>query len=75
MSFETALNLAQILISAVLTVIILMQVKGSGFGAALGGQESVYRTRRGVERTLFRLTIVLVIVFIGISLLSVTAVG
>lgn len=75
MSFETALNIAQILISAVLTVIILLQVKGTGFGAGLGGQDSVYRTRRGIERTLFQLTIVLVIIFLGISLLSVTAVG
>lgn len=75
MSLETGLNIAQILISIVLTVIILLQVKGTGFGSALGGQDSVYRTRRGVERTLFQLTIVLVIVFIGISLLSVTATG
>lgn len=74
MSFETALNIAQILISLVLTLVILMQVKGGGLGSALGGQESVYRTRRGIERTLFQLTIVLVIIFIGVSLLSVTAV-
>ncbi|MGH2633998.1 MAG: preprotein translocase subunit SecG, partial [Tepidiformaceae bacterium] len=54
-------------------VIILLQVKGSGFGAALGGMSggSVYRTKRGLERTLFQATILLTIVFIFVSFLSV----
>lgn len=69
------LNLFQIAISVVLTVIILLQVKGSGFGAALGGMagDSVFRTKRGLERTLFQATILLVIVFIFVSFLSVQA--
>lgn len=72
MSLETAFNLVQILISAVLIVVLTLQAKGSGFGSALGGQtSSVFRTRRGVERTLFNLTIVLAVAFILISLLSV----
>jgi preprotein translocase subunit SecG len=72
MSLETAFNIAQILISAVLIVVLTLQAKGSGFGSALGGQtSSVFRTRRGVERTLFNLTIVLAVVFLLISLLSV----
>jgi preprotein translocase subunit SecG len=54
--------------------VLTLQAKGSGFGSALGGQtSSVFRTRRGVERTLFNLTIVLVVVFLAISLLSVRA--
>ena len=74
MSLETAFNLAQILISAVLIVVLTLQAKGSGFGSALGGQTtSVFRTRRGVEKTLFNLTIVLVTIFLCISLLSVRA--
>ena len=72
MSLETAFNIAQILISAVLIVVLTLQAKGSGFGSALGGQTtSVFRTRRGVERTLFNLTIVLAVVFLLVSLLSV----
>jgi preprotein translocase subunit SecG len=74
MSLQTASNIAQILISIVLIVVLTLQAKGSGFGSALGGQtSSVFRTRRGVERTLFNLTIVLVVVFLAISLLSVRA--
>ena len=67
------LNLLQIVVSVILIVIILLQVKGSGFGAALGGMSggSVYRTKRGLERTLFQATILLAIVFVFISFLSV----
>lgn len=67
------LNFLQIVISVVLIVVILLQVKGSGFGAALGSMSggSIYRTRRGLERTLFQATILLVVVFIFVSFLSV----
>ena len=53
--------------------VVLLQVKGSGFGAALGGMSggSVYRTKRGLERTLFQATILLVLAFILVSFLSV----
>jgi len=65
----TYLNIIQIVISAVLVVVILLQVRGSGFGEL--GSQSVFRTRRGIEKTLFQLTIVLVVVFIIISMWSV----
>jgi len=65
----TYLNIIQIVISAVLIVVILMQVRGSGFGEL--GSQSVFRTRRGIEKTLFQLTIVLAAVFIIISMWSV----
>ncbi|MEP6871810.1 MAG: preprotein translocase subunit SecG [Anaerolineaceae bacterium] len=69
------LNVLQIVISVTLIVVILLQVKGSGFGAALGGMSggSVYRTKRGLERTLFQATILLVVVFIFVSFLSVVS--
>jgi preprotein translocase subunit SecG len=71
-SLKTAFNIAQILISSALILVLVLQAKGSGFGSALGGQTtSVFRTRRGVERTLFNATIVLVTIFIAISLISV----
>ena len=67
----TYLNIIQIVISAVLIVVILLQVRGSGFGEL--GSQSVFRTRRGIEKTLFQLTIVLAAVFIIISMWSVTS--
>lgn len=73
-SIVTSLNIAQILISVTLVILLVLQAKGSGFGAALGGStSSMFRTKRGVEKTLFQLTVTLVIVFILISLFSVRA--
>ena len=64
------LNLAQIVVSVVLIVVILLQTRNSGLGAAFGG-DSIYKTRRGLDRTLFQLTIVLSVLFGLISLASV----
>jgi preprotein translocase subunit SecG len=67
------MNILQIVVSVTLIVVVLLQAKGSGFGAALGGMSggSVYRTKRGLEKTLFQATILLIIVFIFVSFLSV----
>lgn len=74
MTFEQYLNIGQILISVVLIVVILLQAKGSGFGAGLGGTTSSFRTRRGLEKTLFQATIALTIIFLAMSAWSVSAV-
>ncbi len=74
MTFGDYLNLAQLLISVILVVVILLQTRGTDIGAALGGGGgggSSFRTRRGLEKTLFQLTIVLAALFLGISALSV----
>ncbi|MEX2245392.1 MAG: preprotein translocase subunit SecG [Dehalococcoidia bacterium] len=74
MEFRDYLNIAQILVSIVLTIVLLLQAKGSGIGTALGGGTGAsFRTRRGVEKTLFQLTIVLAIVFLIISAWGVRA--
>lgn len=68
---STYLNLAQIIISVALMVVILMQTKSSGgLGGIFGGDGSLFRTRRGVEKTLFNFTIVLSVAFLAVSLLS-----
>jgi preprotein translocase subunit SecG len=51
-----------------LILAILLQVRGGGLGGIFGQADSVFRTKRGVEKTLFQLTIVLVVLFIGISI-------
>ncbi len=73
MSFENSLNVGQILVSVILIVVILLQAKGSGFGAGLGGTTSAFRTRRGIEKTLFQATIGLTIVFLAMSAWSVSS--
>ena len=64
------LNFLQIFISILVVAIILLQVRGQGVGL-FGAAESSFRTRRGVELVLFRFTIFLVALFIGVSIISV----
>ena len=70
---QTYLNVAQIVLSIALILVILLQVRGGGLGGIFGQPDTVYRTKRGVEKTLFQLTVVLVILFIVIAVLSVRA--
>ena len=65
--------MAQIILSIALILVILIQVRGGGLGGIFGQADTVYRTRRGVEKTLFQLTIVLVVLFIIIALITVRA--
>ena len=73
---EVYLNVAQIIISTALIAIILIQVRSGGLGNVFGGAESaVYRTRRGVERTLFSITIGMSVMFFVVTLINVIASG
>jgi len=61
--------IAQMILAVALTAALLLQTKGGGLGGILGQSDTVYRTRRGVEKTLFQITIVLIVLFLVISLL------
>lgn len=67
---ETYFSIAQIILSTALILAILLQVKGGGLGGIFGQADTVYRTKRGVEKTLFQLTIVLVVLFIIIAIVA-----
>lgn len=67
----TYLVIAQILIAIALIATILFQLHGGGLGGIFGQSDSVYRTRRGIEKTLFKLTIVLAIIFVTLAVLMV----
>jgi preprotein translocase subunit SecG len=66
----TYLYIAQIIIAVALTVVALLQVKGGGLGGIFGQADTVYRTKRGVEKTLFQLTIVLAVIFVVLSIVA-----
>ena len=66
----TPLTVAQMILAAALIAAILLQQRGTGLGGAFGGEVTAYRSRRGIERTLFRLTIVLAVLFVLFSLVS-----
>lgn len=75
MTVSFYINLIQIIISVALIAIILVQAKGSGLGGIFGGDTSIYKTRRGVEKTLYQATIGLAITFFAVSILSVVLAG
>ena len=71
MDLRTALNIIQLIVSIVLIVVVLMQSKGSNIGAVFGGGDSsIYRTRRGLEKRLFQFTIIIAVVFLLLSIVS-----
>jgi preprotein translocase subunit SecG len=65
------LVIAQILVAVALIAVLSLQVKGGGLGGIFGQSDGVYRTRRGVEKVLFNITIALAVVFIVLSIVLV----
>jgi preprotein translocase subunit SecG len=57
----------QILVSVALMASILLQARGAGLSAAFGGDSSVYRSRRGIEKRLFQFTVLLTVLFVIFS--------
>jgi preprotein translocase subunit SecG len=64
------LYIAQIIVAVALILVSLLQVKGGGLGGIFGQADTVYRTKRGVEKTLFQFTIALVVIFVVLSIIS-----
>lgn len=65
------LYLVQLILASTLIGVILLQTQESGLGSAFGGRSSLHRSRRGVERTLFQITIGLAVAFFLMSLMTV----
>lgn len=74
---ESILDIVQILLSIALIIVIMMQAKGAGLGNLFGGGDTpgITKTRRGLEKTLFNVTIGLSIVFFLNALLVVVLFG
>ena len=68
---KTFLLVIQIAVAVALVVVILMQSKGSGIGTVFGGSDSIYRSKRGVEKLFLYLTVLLAAVFAIISIILV----
>ena len=67
---QAYLNVAQIVLAIALMLIILLQVRGGGLGGIFGQADTVYRTKRGLEKTMFQLTIALAFLFIIVAIIS-----
>jgi len=71
----TFLLIALIILGIALTALIVFQTQNSGAGSVFGSDTTVYRTRRGLEKTLFQATIVLSIIFVLLTMITVRVVG
>ena len=68
---QTYFSAAQIIIAVVLVAVLMLQVRGGGLGGIFGQADTTFRTRRGLEKTLFQFTIGLIVVFIILAILNV----
>jgi len=66
----TYLYIAQIVVAIALILVAMLQVRGGGLGGIFGQADTVFRTKRGVEKTLFQLTVALVVIFLILSIVS-----
>lgn len=67
---KNIVGIIQVIVSVSLIMLIILQAKGVGLGHAWGGGGEFYKSRRGVEKIVFNLTIILVVVFLVSSILS-----
>jgi len=72
---QTYINIAMIIISILLIALVIIGARNSQVGNVFGGDSPVYHTRRGVERTLFNVTVWVSVVFFALAILSVLTVG
>ena len=71
MILNVFLAIAQLVLAVALIVAVLVQSKGEELGGVFGGAQSVYQTRRGVDRLLFTITVFLAIAFFVLAVVNV----
>lgn len=67
-----ALDILQLASGILLIIAVLLQNKGTGLGAAFGGGGTIHQTKRGAEKVLYYITIILSVIFLTASLANVT---
>ncbi|MBN2585294.1 preprotein translocase subunit SecG [Patescibacteria group bacterium] len=70
MTLDKILVIIQVILGILLMAAILVQARGASLGEAFGGSSAFYGTRRGSERTLFTITIVIATAFVVVALIS-----
>ena len=72
---DTFLYIALIALSILLTGLVMMQIQGGNMGGLYGQDTTVYRTRRGLEKTLYQATIVVSVLFFIVAIVAAVVVG
>lgn len=68
--YLTYIQVVQIILGIALVISILLQARGAGLGSVFGGTGTVFKTRRGIDRLLFRMTVVFIVLFAVISFIG-----
>jgi len=69
-AYRQYFQIVQIVVSIALIIAILLQARGAGLGSVFGGTGTVFKTRRGVDRLLFRMTITFTVIFAVVSIVG-----
>jgi preprotein translocase subunit SecG len=73
---STYIDIALIITSISLIIAVILQNKGTGLGGLTGNDSGgVFTARRGIEKTLFWITIVLAVLFVVLTLVAVMVAG
>jgi preprotein translocase subunit SecG len=67
-AYRQYFQIVQVIVSVALVISILLQARGAGLGSVFGGTGTVFKTRRGIDKMLFWLTVGLSVAFCVISL-------
>jgi preprotein translocase subunit SecG len=72
-----AIQIIEIILSIAVIVLVLLQARSTGLGSAFGGGSagSVFKTRRGIERLVFNLTVIFIVLWALIAVFSAAVVG
>ena len=70
---QTYLNIAMIIVSVLLIVLVIFGARNSSISNVFGGDSPVYHSRRGVERTMFNVTVWVSVIFFVLAILSAIA--
>jgi protein translocase SecG subunit len=70
MDLHQIINIVQLVISVLLVLSILLQSRGAGLSGTFGGDSAVYTTRRGPEKMLYWITLILTLAFVGLAIAS-----
>ncbi len=66
---RTILIIIQVIVSAAIVILILLQERSAGLSGIFGGDGGAfYQTRRGMEKTIFASTVALAIIFVGLAI-------
>lgn len=68
MNIQNIINIAILVVGVILILSILLQSRGAGLSGVFGGDSAVFSTRRGPEKLLYWVTIVLAVIFVGLSI-------